>query len=99
MFAAYIIHHRELTTLDPLKFTTFVKLPCRNYGSQSTIFRGHTDGISSFSVWGQDVISISRNKIGLSSLSKSADEVPKQQQNFSFLFILFFNFVTPFLVE
>ncbi|XP_030496842.2 protein GFS12 isoform X1 [Cannabis sativa] len=46
----------------------------RNYGSQPTIFRGHTDGISSFSVWGQDIISISRNKIGLSSLSKSADE-------------------------
>ncbi|XP_062111026.1 protein GFS12 [Humulus lupulus] len=46
----------------------------RDYGSQPTIFRGHTDGISSFSVWGQDIISISRNKIGLSSLSKSADE-------------------------
>lgn len=46
----------------------------RNYTSQSAIFRGHNDGISSFSVWGQDVISISRNKIGLSSLSKSSDE-------------------------
>lgn len=46
----------------------------RNYTSQPTIFRGHNDGISSFSVWGQDVISISRNKIGLSSLSKSSDE-------------------------
>ncbi|KAG4129239.1 hypothetical protein ERO13_D09G066800v2 [Gossypium hirsutum] len=37
-------------------------------------FKGHTDGVSSFSVWGQDVISISRNKIGLSSLANSADE-------------------------
>ncbi|PON68424.1 Regulatory associated protein of TOR [Parasponia andersonii] len=46
----------------------------RNFGSQPTIFRGHKDGVSSFSVWGQDIISISRNKIGLSSLSKSADE-------------------------
>ncbi|KAI4369490.1 hypothetical protein MLD38_017925 [Melastoma candidum] len=38
------------------------------------VFRGHTDGVSSFSLWGQDVVSISRNKIGLSSLSKSFDE-------------------------
>ncbi|XP_022760770.1 LOW QUALITY PROTEIN: protein GFS12-like [Durio zibethinus] len=37
-------------------------------------FKGHSDGISGFSLWGQDVISISRNKIGLSSLAKSADE-------------------------
>ncbi|KAK6265211.1 hypothetical protein QUC31_016048 [Theobroma cacao] len=37
-------------------------------------FKGHGDGVSAFSVWGQDVISISRNKIGLSSLAKSADE-------------------------
>ncbi|XP_039020629.1 protein GFS12-like isoform X1 [Hibiscus syriacus] len=37
-------------------------------------FKGHTDGVSSFSVWRQDVISISKNKIGLSSLARSADE-------------------------
>ncbi|KAL5564623.1 hypothetical protein UlMin_027787 [Ulmus minor] len=42
--------------------------------SEPTIFRGHSDGISSFSVWGQDVISISRNKIGVSSLSKFGEE-------------------------
>ncbi|XP_022999796.1 protein GFS12 isoform X1 [Cucurbita maxima] len=42
--------------------------------STPIILRGHNDGVSSFSMWGQDVISISRNKIGLSSLSKSADE-------------------------
>ncbi|GAY35570.1 hypothetical protein CUMW_017090 [Citrus unshiu] len=46
----------------------------RNWPSQPTVFKGHTNGISGFSVWGQDVISISNNKIGLSSLSKSADE-------------------------
>ncbi|KAF8401232.1 hypothetical protein HHK36_012163 [Tetracentron sinense] len=45
----------------------------RNWPSQSNVLRGHTDGISGFSVWGQDVISISRNKIGLSSLSRSTD--------------------------
>lgn len=48
---------------------------CRNMPSQPTILRGHTDGVSAFSVWGQDVISIARNKIGLSSLSKSPDDV------------------------
>ncbi|XP_031256379.1 protein GFS12 [Pistacia vera] len=46
----------------------------RNWPSQPIVFKGHTDGISGFSAWGQDVISISKNKIGLSSLSKSADE-------------------------
>ncbi|XP_022138854.1 protein GFS12 isoform X2 [Momordica charantia] len=46
--------------------------------SNPIIFRGHNDGVSSFSMWGQDVISISRNKIGLSSLSKSADEVSRE---------------------
>ncbi|KAK1557273.1 hypothetical protein Q3G72_021406 [Acer saccharum] len=40
----------------------------------SSSLDSHTDGISGFSVWGKDVISISRNKIGLSSLSKSVDE-------------------------
>ncbi|KAK0573871.1 hypothetical protein LWI29_014892 [Acer saccharum] len=46
----------------------------RNWPSQPTVFKGHTDGISGFSVWGKDVISISKNKIGLSSLSKPVDE-------------------------
>ncbi|KAI4335056.1 hypothetical protein L6164_013738 [Bauhinia variegata] len=49
-----------------------------NLPSQPIIFRGHSDGISSFSIWGQDVISISRNRIGLLSLSKSADETDGQ---------------------
>lgn len=51
---------------------------CRLSPSKPIILRGHNDGVSSFSMWGQDVISISRNKIGLSSLSKSADEVSSE---------------------
>ncbi|OVA13544.1 BEACH domain [Macleaya cordata] len=46
----------------------------RSWPSQSSVFRGHSDGVSGFSVWGQDIISISRNKIGLSSLSRSAND-------------------------
>ncbi|XP_017218771.1 protein GFS12 isoform X1 [Daucus carota subsp. sativus] len=46
----------------------------RNWTSESTVFKGHSDSVSGFSVWGQDVISISRNKIGLSSLSRPAYE-------------------------
>ncbi|CBI25946.3 unnamed protein product, partial [Vitis vinifera] len=46
----------------------------RGWSAEPIIFRGHTDGVSGFSVWGQDIISISKNKIGLSSLSRSADE-------------------------
>ncbi|XP_030949259.1 protein GFS12-like [Quercus lobata] len=46
----------------------------RNWPPQPTIFKGHSDGVSGFSLWGQDVITISRNRIGLTSLSKSADE-------------------------
>ncbi|KAK7343619.1 hypothetical protein VNO77_12511 [Canavalia gladiata] len=49
-----------------------------NLPSQPIIFRGHSDGISSFSIWGQDVISISRNRIGLLSLSKSTNETDGQ---------------------
>ncbi|KAG4998317.1 hypothetical protein JHK84_029345 [Glycine max] len=49
-----------------------------NLSSQPIIFRGHSDGISSFSIWGQDVISISRNRIGLLSLSKSPNETDGQ---------------------
>lgn len=51
-----------------------ISYSCRNLPSEPIIFRGHSDGISSFSIWGQDVISISRNRIGLLSLSKSANE-------------------------
>lgn len=46
----------------------------KNSSIQLAVYRGHTDGVSGFALWGQDVISISRNKIGLSSLSKSGDE-------------------------
>ncbi|KAM0042092.1 putative protein kinase CMGC-MAPK family transcription factor WD40-like family [Helianthus debilis subsp. tardiflorus] len=42
----------------------------KNLASPLILFRGHSDGVSGFSVWGQDVISISRSKIGLSSLSQ-----------------------------
>ncbi|KAL3829307.1 hypothetical protein ACJIZ3_018109 [Penstemon smallii] len=46
----------------------------RNWTSEHTVFRGYSDGVSGFSVWGQNVISICKNKIGLSSLHSSADE-------------------------
>ncbi|KAL9263385.1 GFS12-like protein [Drosera capensis] len=46
----------------------------KNIPPVPTTFRGHGDGISDFSIWGQDVISISRNKIGLSSLSAIGDD-------------------------
>ncbi|XP_052207583.1 protein GFS12 [Diospyros lotus] len=46
----------------------------RDWPPQPIVFRGHSDGVSGFSVWGQDVISIAKNKIGLSSLSRSANE-------------------------
>lgn len=52
--------------------------------------KGHSDGVSGFSVWGQDVISISRNKIGLSSLATSAYEVRKQNNMLLTLFALSF---------
>ncbi|XP_076903267.1 protein GFS12-like [Bidens hawaiensis] len=42
----------------------------KNLATPLILFRGHSDGVSGFSVWGQDIISISRSKIGLSSLSK-----------------------------
>ncbi|XP_020277297.1 protein GFS12 isoform X2 [Asparagus officinalis] len=51
----------------------------RNLGSQSNVFRGHQDGISSFSIWGQDVISVSRNKIALTSLSRCTNEGGQRQ--------------------
>ncbi|KAF8692497.1 hypothetical protein HU200_039595 [Digitaria exilis] len=51
-----------------------------NLATQSNIFRSHSDGISNFSVWGQDVISISRNKIALTSLSRPAASDMGHQQ-------------------
>jgi len=50
-----------------------------NLAMQSNIFRSHSDGIPYFSVWGQDVISISRNKIALTSLSRPASDIGHQQ--------------------
>ena len=47
----------------------------RNLAMQSNIFRSHSDGIPYFSVWGQDVISISRNKIALISDSRPSSDV------------------------
>ncbi|GJY31366.1 protein GFS12 isoform X1 [Tanacetum coccineum] len=44
----------------------------KNSVSPLILFKGHSDGVSGFSVWGQDVISISRSKIGLSSLSQQS---------------------------
>ncbi|KAG9459916.1 hypothetical protein H6P81_004424 [Aristolochia fimbriata] len=49
-----------------------------DYPSQSIVFKGHSDSVSGFSVWGQDIISVSRNKIGLCSLSRSMDEDVQQ---------------------
>ncbi|XP_020588654.1 protein GFS12-like [Phalaenopsis equestris] len=51
----------------------------RNLAAQTNIFRGHQDGISSFCAWGQDVISISRNNIALTSVSRSMEEVLQQK--------------------
>lgn len=36
---------------------------------QPIVYKGHSDSILDFSVWGQDIVSISKNKIGLSSLA------------------------------
>ncbi|KAK9080055.1 hypothetical protein SSX86_001730 [Deinandra increscens subsp. villosa] len=46
----------------------------KNLASPLILFRGHSDSVSGFSVWGQDIISISRSKIGLSSLSQQASD-------------------------
>ncbi|OIS96433.1 PREDICTED: protein GFS12 isoform X2 [Nicotiana attenuata] len=50
----------------------------RNWNSQPLASRGHSDGVSGFSIWGQNVISISRTKIGISSLASSSDEDAQQ---------------------
>ncbi|XP_078161188.1 protein serine/threonine kinase isoform X4 [Carex rostrata] len=77
--AAWRAHDGYITKLAALKDNMLVSSSLdktlrlwdlrRNLGSQSCIIRGHTDGISSFAMWGQDIISISRNKISLASLS------------------------------
>ncbi|XP_021836164.2 protein GFS12 isoform X3 [Spinacia oleracea] len=41
---------------------------------QHIVYKGHSDSILDFSVWSQDIVSISKNKIGLSSLSGTVDE-------------------------
>ncbi|KAG6400033.1 hypothetical protein SASPL_141521 [Salvia splendens] len=46
----------------------------RNWSAEQRVFRGYSDGVSGFSVWGQNIISICRNKIGLSSLQSPANE-------------------------
>lgn len=46
----------------------------RNWTAEQTVFRGYSDGVSGFSVWGQNVISVCRNKIGLSCLNSPPDE-------------------------
>lgn len=51
----------------------------RNLSTQSNIFRSHSDGIFNFSVWGQDLVSVSRNKIALTSLSRPISETGHQQ--------------------
>ncbi|XAR49747.1 hypothetical protein NMG60_11033036 [Bertholletia excelsa] len=59
----------------------------RNLPPQPIVFRGHSDSISGFSIWGQDVISIAKNKIGLSSLSRSADEGGQHHVTPQYLFL------------
>ncbi|WOL15766.1 protein GFS12 isoform X2 [Canna indica] len=46
----------------------------RSPASQLNVFRVHSDAITSFAVWAQDVISVSRNKIALTSLSGSTNQ-------------------------
>ncbi|XP_024313947.1 protein GFS12 isoform X2 [Brachypodium distachyon] len=51
----------------------------RKLETQSNIFRSHSDGIFDFSVWGQDLVSVSRNKISLTSLFRPTSEIGHQQ--------------------
>ena len=48
---------------------------CRGLPTQLQSFRGHLDGVTSFALWGTDMLSAGGNKIGLSSLSKSPQSV------------------------
>lgn len=47
----------------------------RNAPTQLQTFRGHSDGVVSFALRGTDMLSAAGNKIGLSSLSKTAQSV------------------------
>ncbi|CAO2838377.1 unnamed protein product [Amaranthus hypochondriacus] len=46
----------------------------KSFPPLATVYKGHSDSILDFAVWGQDIVSISKNKIGLSSLTGAADE-------------------------
>ncbi|KAJ0243800.1 Protein GFS12 [Hirschfeldia incana] len=52
----------------------------KSWTPEPFVVKGHNDGVSGFSIWGKDVISISRNNIGVFSLAKSQDEDEQQQQ-------------------
>lgn len=64
-----------VSSLNFLSFLKFCAQCDRNLSVQSNIFRSHSDGIFDFSVWGQDLVSVSRNKIALTSLSRPTSEV------------------------
>uniref|UniRef100_A0A0E0JHV8 Protein kinase domain-containing protein n=1 Tax=Oryza punctata TaxID=4537 RepID=A0A0E0JHV8_ORYPU len=57
-----------------------------NLSTQSNIYRSHSDGIINFSAWGQDMVSVSRNKIALTSLSRPTSEIGHQQLTFQNLY-------------
>ncbi|XP_042422238.1 protein GFS12-like isoform X1 [Zingiber officinale] len=46
----------------------------RSLTPQAGVLRVHSDAITSFAVWAQDVISVSRNKVATSSLSRSINQ-------------------------
>ncbi|CAH2072430.1 unnamed protein product [Thlaspi arvense] len=52
----------------------------KSWTPQPFVVKGHNDDVSGFSIWGKDIISISRNNIGIFSLSKSQDEEEQLQQ-------------------
>ncbi|XP_057859002.2 protein GFS12 isoform X1 [Cryptomeria japonica] len=51
----------------------------RSWPTQLQVFRGHSDGVSSFSIWGHDMLSASGSKIGLSSLSRPYGQQQQQR--------------------
>lgn len=51
----------------------------RSRPTQLQVFRGHSDEVSSFSIWGHDMLSASGSKIGLSSLSRPYDQEQQQR--------------------
>lgn len=62
-------------TMAKFVIAGFCFLSCRSLPPHPIVYKGHSDSILDFSVWGQDIISISKNKIGLSSLAGTVDEV------------------------